>query len=79
MRRMEDKIRKLCQEILATTDDEEQIQKLRELRRELRRHVEALRTRLAGYPIVERRDRYYTPTAEIPPPENARKDGDAGS
>jgi hypothetical protein len=72
---MEDKIRKLCQEILAATDDKEQIQMLRELRRELRRHVEALRARLARYPIVERRDRVFTPTAEIPPLQVARKGG----
>jgi len=60
MRRMEDKSENWpgnsCHH-----DDEEQIQKLRELRRELRRHVEALRTRLAGYPLWNGATRYYTP------------------
>jgi hypothetical protein len=73
MRRTEDKIRKLCQGLLAATDDEDQIQKLRELRHELRRYVEALRAHLARFPIVERRDRDHTSVVEMPLPQDVRK------
>jgi len=40
---MEDEIRKLCQELLAGKDDDQQIQKLVELRAALRLHIERLR------------------------------------
>jgi hypothetical protein len=54
-RRMEDKIRKLCKELLAGKDDDQQIQKLAELRAALRLHTERLRTRVADHIVVERR------------------------
>ena len=57
MRRMEDRIRTLCREIVAARDDKEQVQRLAELRR----------ARLVEYPIViERRQQN-----GIPPPNRA--------
>jgi regulator of replication initiation timing len=49
---MEDEIRELCKELLAGKDDEQQIQKLVELRAALRLHIERLRSRVADYPIM---------------------------
>src|ERR1700704_3535739 len=48
-RRMEDEIRELCKELLAGKDDDQQIQKLVELRAALRLHIERLRSRLADH------------------------------
>ncbi len=63
MLRMEDRIRKLCSQILATKKDEEIEPLLVELRRALRLHIERLRRRLGSYPfLVERRQR-----SQIPP------------
>jgi regulator of replication initiation timing len=64
-RRVEDEIRKLCKELLAGKDDDQQIQKLVELRAALRLHIERLRTRAADYPIIpERRQHAAIPRAE---------------
>jgi len=64
-RRIEDEIRKLCKELLAGKDDDQQIQKRVELRAALRLHIERLRTRAADYPIIlERRHRVAIPPAE---------------
>ena len=58
MRRMEDKIRRLCTQILATDKDEELRPMLVELRDALHRHIEGIRARLGNYPfVVERRVR----------------------
>jgi hypothetical protein len=66
MLRMEDRIRKLCSQILATTKDEEIEPLLVELRQALRLHIEGLRRRLGSYPfLVERRQR-----SPIPPLDN---------
>jgi hypothetical protein len=63
MLRMEDRIRKLCSQILATKKDEEIEPLLVELRGALRQHIERLRRRLVSYPfLVERRQR-----SQIPP------------
>jgi hypothetical protein len=65
-RRVEDEIRKLCEELLAGKDDDQQILKLVELRAALRLHIERLRARAADYPIIlERRQQ-----AAIPPVES---------
>jgi hypothetical protein len=65
LHRIEDEIRKLCREILAGKDNQQQIQRLKELRRALRLHTERLRARAGGYPlVVERRQQQ-----GIPPPE----------
>jgi|HubBroStandDraft_2_1064218.scaffolds.fasta_scaffold53105_2 hypothetical protein len=71
MLRMEDRIRRLCSEILATTKDEEVELLLVELREALRQHIERLRGRLSSYPfLVERRQRNYIP----PPNKGAQED-----
>ena len=69
---MEDKIRRLCNELSAATDNNEQTAKLGELRRELQLHIQRLRARLATYPIAqERRVLNGTPPREIAMPEPA--------
>jgi hypothetical protein len=58
MLRMEDRIRNLCSQLLATKKDEEIEPLLVELREALRQHIERLRRRLGSYPfLVERRQR----------------------
>jgi hypothetical protein len=58
MLRMEDKIRRLCLELLAKTSDEEVGPILNELREALRQHIKILRERFSAYPFfVERRAR----------------------
>lgn len=62
MLRMEDRIRRLCSQILATTEDEEVEPLLVELREALCQYIERLRGRLASYPfLVERRQRNDVP------------------
>lgn len=63
MLRMEDKIRRLCTQLLAAKDDEEEFRSiLVELREALHQHIERLRARFATYPFVlERRLRNGTP------------------
>ena len=58
MLRMEDRIRKLCSELLVTKGDEEVRPIVVALRDALRLHVERLRERFCSYPfLVERRAR----------------------
>ena len=65
MLRMEDRIRRLCSQILAATEDEEVEPLLVELREALFQYIEGLRGRLASYPVlVERRKRNHISTAE---------------
>lgn len=65
MLRMEDRIRRLCSQILATSKDEEIEPLLVELREALRQHIERLRRRLGSYPLlVERRQRKHNSAAE---------------
>ena len=72
MRRVEDKIRKLSAKLLAAEEDEELRSMLVELREALHQHIERLRARLAGYPIlVERRVRNGIPPSGITTPQNA--------
>jgi hypothetical protein len=78
MRRMEDKIRKLCQEIVDTKDDGILVERLVELRAVLHQHVESLRERVAEYPVSnERRSR--PDTDDTPSPENRLTQLDSGS
>jgi len=57
-RRVEDKIRNLCSEIVTANDDEGQVQRLALLRDGLHQHVERLRDSVATYPITaDRRNR----------------------
>jgi hypothetical protein len=58
MPRLEDRIRKLCSEVLAKKGDEEFGPIIVELREALHQHIESLRERFGGYPVlVERRAR----------------------
>ena len=58
MPRVEDKIRELCAQVLATEDEDELRAMLIELRNALRQHIQHLRGRFANYPfVVERRVR----------------------
>jgi len=52
MRRMEDKIRSLCHQIVATKDDAKLRVILRELREAVHLHIESLRARLIQYPTI---------------------------
>ena len=71
-RRMEDKIRRLCSELMEATDSSQQIGKLGELRRELQLHMQRLRARLASYPVAEeRRVLHGLPPPDMPMPEPA--------
>jgi len=65
-RRIEDEIRSLCRQLIASKDpDERQIQRLIELRAALRLHIERVRARFVNYPfLVERRQQ-----EGAPPPE----------
>ena len=56
--RVEDKIRELCAQVLATEDEDELRPMLVELQNALRQHIQHLRGRFANYPfLVERRVR----------------------
>ena len=69
MRRMEDRIRKLCQEIVDTKDDGLLLERLGELQATVHHHIERLRLRLVGYPLtIERRNR--PEIDDTPSPEN---------
>jgi len=58
MPRTEDRIRRLCSELLAKRGNEEFGPILLELRDALHQHIERLRTRFGSYPwLVERRVR----------------------
>jgi hypothetical protein len=71
-RRMEDRIRRLCSELMEATDSSQQIGKLGELRRELQLHMQRLRARLATYPVAEeRRGLHRLPPPDMPMPEAA--------
>jgi hypothetical protein len=71
MRRVEDKIRSLSQQLLAAEEDKELGPMLVELREALHQHIEHLRASLAGYPIVvERRVRNGTPPPVITAPRD---------
>ncbi len=58
MLRMEDRIRRLCSELLAKKGDEDVRPLLVELRDALHQHIERMRERFGAYPfLVERRTR----------------------
>ena len=75
MLRMEDRIRRLCSELLVTKSDEEIRPIIVALREALRLHIEHIRERYAAYPfIVERRDRDDTsPVREQHQEDTAKK------
>ncbi|MGA8622016.1 MAG: hypothetical protein WB660_26285 [Candidatus Sulfotelmatobacter sp.] len=70
---MEDKIRRLCSQLLAKRRDEEFGPLIVELRVALHQHIERLRERFGAYPyFVERRIR-----SDISPPDKRNQDGAA--
>ena len=72
MRRVEDKIRRLSEQLLAAEEDKELGPMLVELREALHQYIQCLRTRLANYPIViERRVRNGIPPSSITTSQNA--------
>ena len=72
MPRVEDKIRELCAQVLATEDEDELRAMLIELRNALRQHIEHLRCRFANYPfLVERRVRDVILPPSTPASQNA--------
>jgi hypothetical protein len=72
MLRMEDRIRRLCSELLAKKDDEEVGPIVVELRNALRAHIEGMRERCSSYPfLIERRA-----LSDIPPVN--KQDGTTG-
>lgn len=57
LRRMEDKIRSLCAQILAEQDEAKLTSLIVDLRGQLHRHIERLRAKLVDYPVtIERRN-----------------------
>jgi hypothetical protein len=75
MPRMEDKIRRLCSELLAKGDDEEFRPLIAELRFALHQHIERLRERFGAYPVfVERRVQSDMSPPDIKNHEAAAKD-----
>lgn len=74
MPRMEDRIRKLCSELLGKKGDEEFGPLVVELREALHQHIESLRERFSAYPVfVERRSRNDFPPPTEPAPEDPAK------
>ncbi len=65
-RRMEDRIRNLCKELVDTSDPAQQVSIVAKLRSELHRHMERLRLRLGEYPLQERRGRNSVPFDDLP-------------
>lgn len=63
-RRTEDRIRELCSQLFATTNDDSHAAILVDLQKVLHQHIERLRTRVAEYPVFERRLRN-----EVRPPD----------
>jgi hypothetical protein len=74
MLRVEDRIRRLCAELLAKKGDEEVSPILVELRDALHVHVERMRERFGAYPfLVERRARNDIPPANKQDLDDAAK------
>ena len=74
MLRMEDRIRRLCSELLVTKGDEEVRPIIVALRDALRLHVEHMRERFCAYPfLVERRARNDTPSVNEKDQEDTAK------
>jgi hypothetical protein len=72
MRRVEDKIRSLSEQLLSAEEGKELGPMLVELREALHQHIERLRVRFAAYPIVvERRVRNEIPSPVITAPQGA--------
>ena len=72
-RRMEDRIRKLCAEVIAEPDPEKARELSRRLRTELHDFIAGLRARVSNYPIVDDR----RVQSRVPPPEAVRETASA--
>lgn len=67
-RRMEDKIRSLCAQILAGKDE---LTPIVELRDALHQHIQKLRAKLSEYPVAGQRRRATSPSGETLSPQSA--------
>lgn len=56
-RRIDDRIRELCKEVLSEQDPAKVRQLLSQLQDSLHEHIERLRTNVAAYPLVKERRR----------------------
>jgi hypothetical protein len=73
MRRVEDRIRKLCSQLLNSNDDSEMKPIVVELREVLHQHINHLRVHLSDYPrVVERRSRNAPPPDVVVPSVESR-------
>ena len=72
-RRMEDRIRKLCAEVIAEPDPEKARELSRQLRTELHDFIAGLRARVSNYPVVDDR----RVQSRVPPPESVRETASA--
>jgi hypothetical protein len=71
-RRMEDRIEKLCREFIAETDPEKASEFSGQLRTELHHFIQALRARVAHYPVVaDRRAQTGVPIPALAVPETS--------
>lgn len=66
LRRMEDKIRILCAQLLAASDDHEGLTLIVALRDELHQHIERLRAKLVHYPVSTERRRFSSAEVGLP-------------
>ena len=72
MRRIEDKIRELCAQVVVTEDEDELRPMVVELRNSLRQHIQHLRAGFSNYPfVVERRVRNAILPSGTPASQNA--------
>jgi hypothetical protein len=68
MRRVEDRVRKLCSQLLDSKDDSEIKPIVVELREVLHQHIKSLRVHLSDYPrVIERRSRNGPPPDAVVP------------
>ena len=65
LRRMEDKIRTLCAQLLAEQDEAKLTLLIVELRNELHQHIERLRAKFANYPVIIERRNHFPVKSEL--------------
>jgi len=72
---MEDRIRKLCAEVIAESDSEKARELGQQLRAELHDFIGGLRARVSSYPVIEER----RVQSGVPPPEKPPERAPASS